>query len=134
MDLPSFNSLSVTPIYLGLLGLMMVPITLRVGLYRLKNKVDLGDGGDKHLLRMIRSQANFVETVPLAAVLLVVMELMGAGDTWLHALGAGLLAGRILHYLGLSRMGPFVGRPAGMVLTFLVYLVSSGWILWAALT
>jgi uncharacterized membrane protein YecN with MAPEG domain len=133
MDLLGFTSLSVTPIYLGLLGLMMVPITLRVGLYRLKNKVDLGDGGDRKLLRMIRSQANFVETVPLAAVLLVVMELMGAGDPWLHALGAALLIGRVMHYLGLSLLGPFVCRPVGMVLTFAVYLVSSGWILVSAL-
>ncbi|MEM0952782.1 MAG: MAPEG family protein [Pseudomonadota bacterium] len=133
MELPSISLLSITPIYVAILGLVMVPITLRVGLYRLRNQVDLGDGGDKALLRLIRGQANFVETVPLAVALLVVMELMGASDAWLHALGAALVTGRVLHYLGLTGMGPFVGRPAGMVLTFTTYLVSSGWILVAAL-
>lgn len=130
MELPAISLLSVTPIYIALLGLMMVPITVRVGLYRVGHNIDIGDGGDETLLRLIRSQANFVETVPLAVVLLLVMELMGAGDTWLHALGATLVVARILHYLGLSGLGPFMGRPVGMVGTFLVYLVSSGWILY----
>lgn len=131
MEMPAL--LSVTPIYIAVLGLMFVPLTLRVGLYRLKNKIDIGDGNDDTLLRRIRCQANFVETVPLAVVLLVVMELMGAGSTWLHALGATLVIARVLHFLGLSRMGPFQARPLGMVGTFIVYLVASGWILYSAL-
>ncbi len=133
MELPAISLLSVTPIYIAILGLIFVPITLRVGLFRVNHKVDIGDGGDEDLLRLIRCQANFVETTPLAVALLVVMELMGAGDTWLHALGATLVVARLLHYLGLSGMGPFIGRPAGMVGTFAVYLVSSVWILTAAL-
>ena len=134
MELPALSLLSVTPIYLALLGLMMVPITLRVGMYRFGNKIDIGDGGDETLLRLMRSQANFVETVPLAAILLIAMELMGAGGTWLHALGATLVIARVLHYLGLSRLGPFLGRPLGMVGTLTVYLVSSGWLLYSTLT
>ena len=55
---------------------------------------------------------------------------MGAGDTWLHALGGTLVLGRLMHYVGLSGMGPWQARPAGMVLTFTVYLVSSGWMLY----
>ena len=134
MELPTLSILSVTPVYIALLGLMMVPLTMRVAFYRLRHKVDIGDGGDETLLRLMRSQANFIETVPLAVALLVVMELMGAGDTWLHVLGATLLIARILHYLGLSGMGPFVGRPLGMIGTLSVYLLSSGWILYSALT
>jgi uncharacterized membrane protein YecN with MAPEG domain len=130
MELPSLSLLSITPLYLALLGLMFIPITARVGLYRVGNKIDIGDGGDESLLRLIRSQANFCETVPLAAVLLVVMELMGAGNSWLHAAGACLLVGRVAHYLGLSGLGPFAARPLGMVLTFTAYLVSGGWILY----
>ena len=129
MEMPAISLLSVTPIYLAILGLLFVPFTLRVGAYRIKNKIDIGDGGDQQLQRLIRCQANFVETVPLAAILLVAMELMGAGDTWLHALGATLVIARVLHYAGLSRMGPFAARPAGMVGTFIVYLVASVWIL-----
>ena len=129
MDLPNLSLLSVTSAYIAVLGLIMIPITLRVGLYRVRHGIDIGDGGDAIMLRLIRSQANFVETVPLAALLLVVMELMGAGATWLHALGATLVVARVLHYLALSRAGPFIGRPVGMVGTLGVYLVASGWIL-----
>lgn len=131
MQLPAL--LSVTPIYIAILGLLFIPLTLRVGLYRLRNRIDIGDGNDDTLLRRIRCQANFVETVPLAVALLLVMELMGAGSTWLHALGATLVIARILHFLGLSGIGPFQARVLGMVGTFMVYLVGSGWILYSAL-
>lgn len=134
MDLTSLTAPTITPIYLALLGLMMIPITLRVGGYRVKNSVDIGDAGDETLIRLIRSQANFIETVPLAAILILVTELMGAGEAWLHGLGAALFLGRVLHYLGLSGLGPFLCRPIGMVATLGVYLVASGWILYAALT
>ena len=129
MEMPDLSLLSVSPVYVALLGLMFIPLTMRVGLYRLRNKIDLGDGGDQKLNRLIRCQGNFVETVPLAVALLLVMELMGAGDAWLHAVGATLVVARVLHFLGLSGMGPFIARPVGMVGTFTVYLVASLWIL-----
>lgn len=134
MTLATLTAPTIVPIYLALLGLMMIPITLRVGGYRVRNRVDIGDGGDETLIRLIRSQANFVETVPLAAVLILTVELMGAEDAWLHGLGGGLFVGRVLHYLGLSGLGPFFARPAGMVATLLVYLVASAWILYSAFT
>ncbi len=128
MDVPTI--LSITPIYAALLGLFFVPITLRVGLYRVNNKIDLGDGGDKKLLRMMRAQANFIETVPLLVILLVLMELAGASSIWLHSLGGALLAGRVLHYIGLSGLGPFIGRPIGIMATLISYLAASGWLLY----
>jgi uncharacterized membrane protein YecN with MAPEG domain len=125
----SISLLSVIPLYAAVLGLIFIPLTLRVGMYRIKNKVDIGDAGDKELLRRIRCQANFVETVPIALALLICMELMGASSTWLHSLGGLLVAARVAHFLGLSRLGPFALRPAGMIGTFLTYLLSAGWIL-----
>lgn len=128
MELPPL--LSITPIYLALLGLFFLPITLRVGFYRLSSKVFIGDGGDPEMIRRMRGQANFVETVPLAALLLVLMELSGASGTWLHALCATLLLGRILHYIGLTEIGPLVGRSVGMFATIATYLAASGWLLY----
>ena len=132
MEMPAIALLSVTPIYIAILGLIFVPITLRVGAYRIKNQVNIGDGGDDELIRRIRGQANFTESVPLACILLVAMELMGAGDTWLHALGATLVVARLLHYVGITGLGPFAARPLGMVGTFTVFLVSTIWILYSA--
>lgn len=131
MDIPTI--LSITPIYIAILGLMFVPMTLYVGAYRIKNKVDIGDNGDKDLLRRIRSHANFIESVPLAVALLICVELMGASNMWLHGLGASLVIGRLLHFLAMTKIGPFIGRPIGMFATLGVYLVSSIWILVAVL-
>lgn len=131
MDIPLL--LSVTPIYVAILGLMFIPFTLRVGAYRVKNNIVIGDGNDPEMLRRIRGQANFVETVPMALFLLIVMELLGASGTWLHALGGLLVFGRVAHYLGLTELGPQALRPVGIVATLLTILVGAIWILIRAL-
>jgi uncharacterized membrane protein YecN with MAPEG domain len=129
MEMPNINLLSITPIYIALLGILFVPFTMRVGLYRVKNEIIIGDGKDEELIRRIRGQGNFVETVPLAVVLLLLMEILGAGDTWLHALCALLVGGRFLHYLGITELAPSICRPAGMFATLSIYFVAPTWIL-----
>ncbi len=121
--------LSVTPIYISILGLLFIVFTLRAGLYRVKAKISIGTGDDAEMLRRMRGQANFTETVPMALFLLITMELLGASDVWLHVLGGMLLWGRIAHYLGLTKLGPPVLRPFGMVMTLLTVLVGAVWIL-----
>ncbi len=127
--MPDAPLLTVTPLYVALLGLLFIPYTLRVGLYRARTKINLGDGDDPELLRRIRGQGNFIETVPIALLLLVMMEAMGAAATWLHALGGLLVFGRICHYLAVTEIGPFALRPVGMFSTLSVYLVGCGWVL-----
>ena len=129
MNIPDASMVNIIPVYASLLGLLFIPFTLRVGFYRIQNKILIGDGDDPEMLRRIRGQANFIETVPLALILLVLMALCGAGDIWLHALGSLLVFGRVAHYVGLTEIGPGVLRPIGMISTMLVYLVPSGWLL-----
>ena len=125
--------ISIIPIYAALLGLLFLPATMRVGFYRINSKILIGDGEDPELLRRIRGQGNFIETVPLALALLICMELMGATPIWLHALGALLLFGRTSHYLGMTELGPFQLRPIGMFSTLSVYLLACGWLLYSAI-
>ncbi len=127
MEMPSL--LSVTPLYIAILGILFIPFTMYVGMYRIKNKINLGTGGDDELLKRMRAQANFIETVPMALFLLVMMEVLGASDTWLHSLGAALVLGRVAHWLSMTELGPFALRPIGMVATIAVILSSSIWIL-----
>ncbi|MBT3459542.1 MAG: glutathione S-transferase, partial [Halieaceae bacterium] len=119
--------------YIALLGILFIPFTLRVGLYRVKNGIDIGDGKDDALIKLNRGQGNFIETVPLAVMLLIVMEILGASTTWLHALGALLVIGRCLHYVGITGAGPAICRPVGMFSTLGVYAVTSFWILFHTL-
>ena len=128
MEMTNVTHLSITPFYIALLGILFLPFTLRVGLYRVKNNISIGDGQDDELIKRNRGQGNFIETVPLAVMLILLMELLGASSTWLHALGVLLVGGRILHYLGITGLGPFICRPIGMFATLSIYLVAPGWI------
>jgi uncharacterized membrane protein YecN with MAPEG domain len=131
MELPSL--LSISPIYIALSGLLFVPFTVRVGLYRVKTKILIGHGDNPEMLRRIRGQGNFIETMPIALLLLMVMELLRASDVWLHVLGTSLVIGRILHYVAITEIGPSLCRPLGMLATLIPILVSSIWVLIHAL-
>jgi len=120
--------LIITPIYIAILGLLFLPITMRVALYRIKSKISLGTGDDPEMVRRMRGQANFIETVPMALFLLVAMELLGASHMWLHALGLTLVLGRTVHYLGVTGIGPFAFRVIGIMATLLTILLGSVWI------
>jgi len=112
--------------YAGLLGIMFIVITLRVVVHRTKKKISLGDGKDRELGKLIRGHGNFTETVPLALVLILMLELQGANATTLHILGIALLVGRVLHYLRLtSLLKNMWFRVAGMAMTLFVILYAS---------
>ena len=129
MEVSNVATLSITPFYIAILGILFFPFTLRVGLYRVKNNISIGDGQDEELIKRNRGQGNFIETVPLAVILILLMELLGASSTWLHALGVLLVGGRLLHYLGITGLGTFLCRPIGMFATMTIYLVAPSWIL-----
>ena len=120
--------LSITPIYIAILGLLLVPITMRVSLFRIKSKILLGTGDDPEMVRRMRGQANFIETVPMALFLLIVMELLGASSAWLNTLGITLVLGRISHYFGLIEVAPMAFRVFGILATMLTILLGSIWI------
>ncbi len=78
----------------------------------------------------IRVQANFVEYVPFAVMLLVFAELTEFPDPALHGAGILLVASRILHAIGLGQSpGRSFGRLYGTAGTWLVIVTLSIWIL-----
>lgn len=108
----------ITSIYAALLGFMFTAITLRIVLVRNTQNITLGDGGNKPFEKLIRGHGNFTETVPLALILMLLLEQQGATNITMHTLGVALLAGRIFHYLQLSgTLEPPLFRVIGMVLT-----------------
>lgn len=124
------NLFEVTGFYTAIFGVLMVIFTLRVGMYRVKSRISLGDQGDKELLRRMRAHGNFVETVPMALILLAMVEAAGAADGWLHTIALLLLVGRLSHWLQLSGfIKPLPFRMMGMILTFTSMLTSSAWLL-----
>jgi hypothetical protein len=103
----------------------------RVSLLRNRHKIGLGDGGLPAMVRAVRAHANAIETIPLALVLLLVLELDQTQPWLLHAFGIMLLVGRVLHGLGLSgASGYSFGRSVGMALTVLSIVGMAVLLLW----
>lgn len=118
---------SITLLYAGLSGLLLLVLSFQVVGLRRKHQVGLGSGGEPELERVVRVHANFCEYVPLALLLLLVLELSTALPALvLHTLGTLLIAGRVLHAVGLRRSaGVSRGRFVGTLLTWLMLLVSA---------
>ncbi|MEL6242726.1 MAG: MAPEG family protein [Pseudomonadota bacterium] len=111
-------TITVTPIYAGLLALLFIALSVRVIRYRQGAGISLGDAGDVAMQRRIRAQANFAEYAPLGLILLLAIEMQGAPALALHALGLLLLVGRTAHGIGLTRAQPNPAlRVGGMFLT-----------------
>lgn len=120
------NSVTITPLYAALLGLVLLVLSGRVIASVRAKGVGIGDGGDAENLVVIRSHANFIEYVPMILLLLAFAEAGGASSAWIHGLGGTLLVGRILHPIGMSTSpDPKPARLIGTLSTLLVLLVTS---------
>jgi len=117
----------VLALYSGILGLLLVYLSLNVAMNRKKLKIGIGDGDNKDMARLIRVQANFIEYVPTALILLAVFESNHGHAMVAHIAGGMLVVGRFLHAYGLGKtVKVSFGRFAGMILTWLSILGLAG--------
>ena len=120
------SSIDTTIFFAAIFGLLHVVFTLRVGGYRFRNRISLGDGGDDELLKRIRAHGNFTENVPIGLLLLLLNELNGLAENYLIALGSVFLMARVMHYITIvSKVLPLIFRPISMVLTLGTIAVSA---------
>ena len=120
----------ISVFYAGLLGLLLVALSAQVVVARRRYRVGLGAGAEEGMQQAIRVQANFVEYVPFAVMLLVFAELTEFPEPALHGAGILLVASRILHAIGLAQSpGRSFGRLYGTAGTWLVIVTLSIWIL-----
>jgi hypothetical protein len=116
----------ITAFYAGLLGVLMLVLAFRVVAVRRATAIGLGDGGNALLFSRIRIHGNAAEYVPLALLLMLMLEINGTSAGWLHVLGLSLLIGRVAHAQGLSTStGVSPGRLVGNVLTWSVILIAA---------
>ena len=109
----------VTGLYAAFAVLLVLLLAARVSLARRRTGVGISAGGDAELGRRIRAHGNAVESLPLALLLLLLLDLGQTPTLWLHVFGVVLLVGRVLHAFGLSRTaGLSFGRFVGTALTW----------------
>ena len=118
--------ISITLVFAAIFGFLHVIFTLRVGNYRFKSKISLGDDGDRELLKRIRAHGNFTENVPIALLLILLNDLDGAEDNTLMLMGSFLLIARLTHYLTIVTVRlPWILRPLSMLGTLGTIIAAS---------
>jgi uncharacterized membrane protein YecN with MAPEG domain len=114
----------------GLLLLLLLVLSVLVVRQRQRHRVMIGDGGVEDVLRATRAFGNAAEYIPAGIAALAVLALTGGGPIVIHLVGLLLFLGRIVHAFGLSRTaGLSLGRSAGMVLTWLAFLIAGALLL-----
>ncbi|MDF1608463.1 MAPEG family protein [Hoeflea sp. YIM 152468] len=117
-------ALSAAGIYAALNMVILFWIAIETGRLRAKHKVSIGDGGVKHLVRIIRGHANAIENMPMFFVLLIIAVLMGIPAIAVHGLGLIFTVGRGLHaWHFIQEDAPGWQRGGGFTLSFLGQLV-----------
>src|SRR5690349_9589123 len=133
--MPKGTSMPITTLYAGALALVLLVLSIRVIQARGQTKVLMGDGGHELMVRRMRGQANFVAYVPMALILIGLLEYRGAPAWELHALGGILLVARLLHGYAFAFASNFPpGRFGGAVLTQVVLGWAAIAALWQGLT
>ena len=105
-------------------------LAVRIGRMRIAARVSIGDGGHERLAARMRAQLNFAEYVPMALILLALVELAGGNQVALWIVGAVLILGRLAHGFGMDRPAPNLLRAGGFLSTALVTLGLAGWAGW----
>ena len=95
----------------GLLGLLAVALTIKIGLLRGRKRINLGDGGDAEMQAAVRAHGNLIEFAPLT-LLVIYMASDFYGFRTVAALSVVFLVARVLHAGGMLGMIP-KGRLVG---------------------
>ncbi len=120
-------TLPVTIATASVLALVYFGLIVRIGQLRHKHHVSIGDGGNADLLCRMRTQANFVEYVPLLLIFMALFEAEGVGRMALAIAGGALVVFRILHAIGMPRPAPNPFRAIGAAGTILLMLTAAVW-------
>lgn len=121
-------------LWVGLHLILLLVLSMLVVRQRQKHKVALGDGGVPELARVSRAFANATEYVPAGLIAIVVLAVLEAPPLAIHVIGLLLLAGRVIHAVGLSNSGAAsIPRAIGVLLTWIAYVFAAAALLFYAI-
>lgn len=106
----------ITAVYAGLSALLMIWLAMRVIALRWEKRVKFGDGEQADLKLAIRAHGNASEYIPIALILLFLLEYNGLHPLLIHMLGIAFVYGRYTHAKALLS-NSMRGRMKGMQYT-----------------
>lgn len=119
------SELPVTAISAAIAAIGLVILSVFTSMRRMKTSISIGDGGDAVLLRRIRVQGNYIEYVPVALILIGLLELGGGTTAFIAGIAVAFGLGRVLHAAGLFQGSlPLTG--SGMLLNHGSLLAAAG--------
>lgn len=118
----------ITLLYAALNALLTLLLGLNTSLVRTLKKTYIGDTPGPEVVRASRAHGNNAEWVPLALLLLLVLELSHAAPLWLHVVGGALFLGRVCHGIGVLTKTPL--STLGATITYLVVGTEVLWMLY----
>ena len=130
--LTGMSPVQAAALNIGLLIILMLGLKMYVASKR--GRLPSGETTPE-FARVQRVQMNAVEDVPALMVGIGALALLGMPAWYIHMAGLVLLVARVLHATGLASSSGFsIGRAAGTMGTFLVYLAVAGALLVHAFT
>ena len=118
------SDLAAAGLYAALNMGVLMWLANETGKIRRREKIALGDGGNKLLARVMRGHANGIENVPMFLIMLVTAALMGMPAIAVHVLGLVFTVGRAIHATYFVSLGaPIRNRFVGFGISFLAHLV-----------
>lgn len=107
----------VTSVTAGLLGLLALALAIPVTVLRFRTGRSLGEDAPG-LQVAVRAHANFAEYVPIGLILLAIAEHDLGPSPFVIGLAAALVAGRVMHPIGMRMRVPNIFRAGGIILTW----------------
>ena len=124
----------VTALYAALLTAIGLVLLFQVVAVRRRTGISILHGTDMEVAETIRRHGNLIENVPMALILMGLVEANGGSEALLHSMGILLVLARIAHPLGLRHdQGIHMLRIAGVAATVLPMAILGGVALWQAL-
>ncbi|QOZ44222.1 glutathione S-transferase [Bradyrhizobium sp. CCBAU 53340] len=112
---------NITANYLAILALIYAALALQVVRLRRSSQAPFSDGGNENLRSAIRAHGNFMEYVPIIALMVALLEMSGASPLRIHLLMGALVLSRLLHPLGMyatpGSLRFTICRVGGIILT-----------------
>lgn len=126
-------ALPITALFAGLLTIFALVLSGYAGGFRGKSGISIlfGSPENMELAERVRIHQNFLEYVPLALIMMGLIEINGGNTTFLYVFGVFLVISRIAHAIGLKHDNmAHPGRVIGAGGTALMSLVAAIYAIW----